>query len=354
MKSPNINTDTVSIHALHDTTQEKLDLFTDSGRFANDLALHGLDLVISSKLTFDEGRAQSVSRNVAGETSYGETSIDPDRVAAMHVRLIGKVNRPGTEGVPKINTNALKGLAGSKYDLYNRVLKQDQVPTHFMSMEVDDFEATVDAINAVETENVVIKSNSGAGGYSTKIRSKMDAIDWVRNTMGTDDAKPQILQAQIMPGSLPAGISGTDEYSRSLIERTRKETLLHELRMFAIKRGDECDVVPVLRVVPDKNLPMQGRNDDYLDVEIEDELLTALALSSKRIMDTACVESGAGDFALGAIDYYFDDDGLPHVMEANLRSPQLPSTNDTPLAGRAAHASLALSFRQMIDQRNDA
>ncbi len=351
MKNPNTNTDSVTIHTLRNTTQERLDLFTDDGRFADDLAVHGLDLLVSSRDTFDLGNVHRVTRDSDGVSSYTAESVDIDTIAAMHVRLIGSVNRSGSEDILKVNDNSLKDLAGSKYDLYEKVLSEDQVQTHFISMRPEDFEVISDTINAIATDNVVLKSNSGSGGYSTKIQNKQAAIEWVRNNMSDADVTPQILQALVMPGGLPEGIVGVDEYGKKLIERTRKEQLLYELRMFSVKRGEKCDVIPVLRVVPNKDLPMQGRNDDYLDVEIDDDLFAALAVSAKRIMDAACKESNAGDFALGAIDYYFDEEGFPHVMEANLRSPQLPSTNDTPIAGRSAHKAMALSFREMIDQR---
>ena len=353
MKSPNINTDFVSIHTLKDTPSEKLDLFTDEGRFADDLAAHGLELLISNKGTFESGRALNVTRTDEGVSAY-VPSIAEGEISAMHVRLIGKVNVSGSEDVLKVNDNSLKALAGSKYELYKQVLVGEQVETHFVSMQPNDFDVISDMIDAIATDNVVLKSNSGSGGHTTKIQTKKAAIQWVRENMSETNAIPQILQAQVIPGPIPDSVRGVDEYGKHLTERARKEGLLYELRMFAIKRGENCDMVPVLRVVPDKDLPMKGTNDDYLDVELDSELFAALALSAKKIMDDVCQKSNAGDFALGAIDYYFDENGIPHVMEANLRSPQLPSTNDTPIAGRNAHKALALSFREMIDQRKES
>src|SRR3990167_10893459 len=117
MKSPNINTDFVSIHTLKDTPSEKLDLFTDEGRFADDLAAHGLELLIYNKGTFESGRALNVTRTDEGVSAY-VPSIAEGEISAMHVRLIGKVNVSGSEDVLKVNDNSLKALAGSKYELY--------------------------------------------------------------------------------------------------------------------------------------------------------------------------------------------------------------------------------------------
>ncbi len=352
MDHSNNNLDLVSVHTRLDATTEKLDLFTDHGRFANDLAHHGLELVITNKDSFTNNTAKTVTRSLTdGSTSYDDVDINPRDIHAMYGRLISPVTRPqGSETIPKINSNELKKLASSKFELYTRVLSEEQVPTWFISMQPDDYETSVKAIEAIAGTNVVLKANKGSGGQSTKISSKHDAIAWINAEMLKPEPTAQILQAQINFGPIPNEVNAVSDYGKSLIERARREGLLSELRMFTIKRDDEFDTIPVLRIVPDKSLPMQGHNDDYIDVNLPDELYNALKMSSIRIADKVCEEVGGDRFAIGAVDYYFDYQGLPRVGEANFRSPQLPTTNETPVAGRGVFRSMAKTLHAMTEQ----
>ena len=346
------NTELVAVHTRADATIDKLNLATDHGRFANDLAHHGLELVITNKDSFTNNTAKTVTRSVVdGSTDYSDIDINPQAIQAMYGRLIAPVTRPpGSETIPKINSNELKKIAASKFDLYTRVLSAEQVPTWFISMQPDDYETSIKAIEAIVGTNVVLKANQGSGGKTTKIHSKEEAVAWIDAEMLKTDPIAQILQAQIEFGTIPEEIKGVSDYGKTLLKRARKENLLTELRMFTIKRDDEFDTIPVMRIVPDKSLPMQGHNDDYIDVELPEDMYNALKVTSIRIIDKVCEEAGGDRFAIGAVDYYFDKQGFPRVGEANFRSPQLPTTNETPVAGRGVFRSMAKTLHAMSEK----
>jgi len=351
------NNNTVAVYTLNDTpvkSPEKVDGFLDHGLLINDLAAHGLHLVVANKRTFEERRVYTpVSLGDSGHFRYDEIALDPADIDAMHVRLATETKNPTAAATPSLNSNALKEFALSKYNLYEQILRDQQIETHYMSMQADDFDMMRDNLEALASDQVVLKSNSGAGGSSTKIFSKKEAMQWINDNIGLEGVKPQVLQAKVNFGELPQGITATDTDTwQPLIDRARQEKLLSELRFFVVKRGAEHDVVPLLRVVPDKSKSMSGSNDVYIEVALPDDLHEALSRNSAAILDAACEKSGAGNFAIGAIDYYFDEHQMPVVGDANLRSPALPTTDTTPRAGRMMHRSLARTMRAMIDEKD--
>jgi hypothetical protein len=338
----------VAVHTRVNTTTRHLDLATDHGRFADDLADLGYGLVITNRNTFSDGNVKIASRSKTDDSvTYTDAHIDPEDILAIHSRMVIPLVDPVSDLIPKINSNNLKHLVSSKFNLYEKVLSNEQVPTWFISMNPDDYNASIESIKNIDTTSVVLKANKGSGGYTTKIHSKKAAIKWINGEMLKPEPVAQILQALIDFGTIPEGVYGVSDYAKELIVRARKENLLTELRIFTLKRNDEFDTVPVLRIVPDKNLPMQGRNDVYLDVRLSDELYESLRASSIRITNKVCEEAGNDQFAIGAVDYYFDKHGVPRVAEANFRSPQLPTTNTTPIAGRAVFQSTAKTLHVM-------
>lgn len=342
----------VSVHTLRDTRLEKRKDIVDGGRFIDDVAVHGLQLVMSSRNTFDKGQLFIPEHAADGGVDFRLGELDPETpIEALYGRVISTIKAPGSEGIPMLNTNEVKTLAGSKIDLYRRVLADYQVPTELISMEAGSFDAAAETISGVTTDTVVLKSNRGAGGYSTKIMPKAEALEWVAAQIATGEAPAHIVQPEIMFGRLPEGIKaiGTDD-EKTLVERAKKEKLLTELRMFVVKRASQHDIVPILRVVPSEGMPMQGQNDDYVDVELPDDLMEVLQAVSGDIIDRVAVEADA-EYVLGAIDYYFDEHGLPHVMEANFRSPQLPVTRENPRAGRLVHMSVAEALAGMVTSK---
>jgi len=336
----------VSVHMLRDTTPEKQAAVLDHGRFIDDLARCGLGVVLSNKNTFLRGDAV-IPAAIGDDMVLRTEKVEPEAIDAMYARLLAPVTVEGSEDIPKLNENPLKRLAASKIDLYHQVLKDYQVPTYFVSMQREDFGEAADIISAMATDRVVLKRNSGAGGMSTRILEKADALAWVDEQI-ENGAKPHILQPEVMFGVLPASITAAHEDDRPLIDRARRERLLYELRAFVVKRGDEFDVVPILRVVPDKTKPMQGHNDDYIDIVLEDELMNVVRETSTVITENASRVAGNIPYVIGAVDYYFDEEGTIKVMEANYRSPQLPVTRENPIAGRATHIAVADALLGMV------
>lgn len=340
--------DLVSVHTLTTTSPEKRRGVVDDGHLIKDLGEHGLRLVLSSKRTFTDGEAILPSLSRDGELSFASAQVDPDTIQAMHVRPYIPIRVAGSERVPMLNPNSLKELAGSKIELYRHVLHTYQVPTAFLSMEPGSFSYAAELIEEVTTPRVVLKQNAGRGGYSTRILPKVEALAWVGQQI-EEGAKPHIVQPEIMFGPIPPSVRAVkgDVKAAHLIERAREEGLLSELRMFVLKRGDEHDTIPVLRIVREEGMPMQGQNDDYVDIELDDALMVGLSDATIDITDRTAKAAGDKAFVLGAVDFYFNPEGLPGLMEANFRSPELPTTNDTPIAGRASHRAVAKTLASM-------
>jgi hypothetical protein len=342
----------VSVHTSGETTPDEMQEFIDHGQLAFDLAKTGLSLVLTNKKTFTEDGA--VKRPIWHESglSFRDDRIDPDRLSAMHVRLLPKINVEGSEAIPKLNSNEVKDLARDKYDMYRRVLHDYQVPTELLSVENQTFDEMVDTIAAVDGDQVVIKKNTGSSGYSTKVLEKFEAVDWLSRELTAEGGmKPHILQPKIEFGRLPADITTSDQRYNGLVERAKREKLLTELRMFVVKRGDQHDLTPVLRIVPDEKLRMEGQNDVYVDTELPDDLERAVNEATIAITDKLSGEVGGEKYMLGAVDYYFDKHGMPHVMEANFRSPQLPVSRDNPVAGQDTHQAVAMALADMANER---
>lgn len=344
----------VAIHTLRNTSPEDIAHFLDDGRLIKDLNDLGQDVVITDFDTFDNGVAQIPHLDQDGAIVLTKTSIDPKSIGAMRVRPLGPVTHPKSVDIPKLNSNSLKQFASSKIELYRQVLSDYQVPTEFLSMEKGSFDMMADIIHGVIGDEVVMKSNSGNGGFSTKILSKADALRWVAEELEKDNPKPQVVQEKVAFGPLPEGISaiGTDQ-GIDLVKFARQEALLSEVRMCVLKRGDITEVVPALRVVFNKTLSMQGNNDRYVDITLDDDLNTALTDAALDIVDKATQAVGGEKYVIGAIDFYFDEFGLPHVMDANLRSPGLPSTHTSPSNGRTAHKALAATLAAMAGEHRE-
>ena len=332
---------TIAIHTLPNSSDQMISRFLDGGKLVDHLNERGYTVSLTNRDVFDATSA--AHRVISSKDNYTlePTATDISSIDAMYSRLAGPVRRPGIELIPKLNSNELKTLAGSKIELYRQVLSEYQVPTEFVSMQAEDFNETADLIHAVATDTVVIKGNGGFGGASTNVLEKKDAIAWVAQQIEAGNEKPQILQPKIEFGRLPDGIRGVGEDQALLVERARKENLLTELRFYALKKNDTIDTVPVLRVVPTTGLPMQGSNDVYVEIDLSDDLREALDEITRAIVRKATAAANGDNHAIGAVDYYFDAHALPHVMEANFRTPGLPASNLLPRAGRLAHTLLA-------------
>ncbi|MCL2038193.1 hypothetical protein FWG95_04320 [Candidatus Saccharibacteria bacterium] len=343
------NRNIVSVHTSIDTTDANRHKFVDDGLFVQDIAEKGLQLVLSGKRTFTEGGL--VHRPFFGRDgvlSFQEEVISPDDIQAMHVRLVPSINVDGSETIPKLNSNNVKKLAGSKYELYRRVLEGYQVPTQLISTDTD-LATMEEMIAVVSGQDVVLKSNSGAGGKSTKIMPKEEALQWLISQIDSDTGlRPQILQPRIRFGRLPEEIEAVDEAYRGLVERAKREDLLSELRMFIVKRGNAHTLAPVLRIVP--NIGDKMGNDVYVDADLPDDLYVALAETTEDIINRVAQETGE-EYILGAVDFYFDPERMPHVMEANLRSPELPVTRQNPLSGRKMHKAVASVLSDIVNER---
>jgi hypothetical protein len=343
---------TIAIHILTDTTDQKIDRFLDGGRLVSDLNDRGYSVALTDRNVFD---ATSAARRVVmgdGGYSLEDVAADVSSIHTMRSHLTIPLRRAGTEAIPKLNSNNLKELAGSKIELYERVLADYQVSTDLISMQPEDFDTIADLIHAVASKDVVLKSNAGLGGTSTRMFDKNEAIAWVAQQIEAGNTKPHILQPKIEFGRLPDDIRGIGEESDQLVKRARKENLLTELRFYALKNNEAIETIPVLRVVPVEGLPMQGSNDTYVEIELSDDLRIALDESTRAIIRKATDASGGDTHALGAVDYYFDSHGLPHVMEANFRTPGLPTSKLLPRAGRLVHSVLADVLVDMAN--NDA
>jgi len=331
----------IAIHTLPGSSDQMINGFLDGGKLANHLNDRGYAVNLTNRDVFDSTSAALRVISSGDGYSLQPTDADISSIDAMYSRLAAPIRRPGTESIPKLNSNELKTLAGSKIDLYRQVLSEYQVPTQLISMKADDFSETADLIHAVATGTVVLKGNSGFGGASTNVLDKKEAVSWVAQQIEAGNEKLHILQPKIEFGRLPDGIQGVGEENASIVDRARRENLLTELRFYALKKNDTIDTVPVLRVVPTAGLPMQGSNDIYVEIDLSDDLREVLDETTRTIVRKATDAVKGSSHALGAIDYYFDVNGLPHVMEANFRTPGLPASNLLPRAGHLAHTLLA-------------
>ena len=344
----------IAVHTLPSTSPEKVQRFFDDGRLIRDLGNEGHDVIMTNRHTFETGEAQRATVRKRGEIALRSILVDPSEVGAMHVRIVPQITKSGSELIPKLNDNSLKELAGSKIELYRQVLSGYQPETSFLSMKPDDFTHMAELIDSIDTPDVVIKDNAGFGGYSAKILSKPEALSWVARQLEAGKTNAQILQPKVAFGALPKGIKATSSKDHEiLIRRARKEGFLTELRYFAIQSGDRIQTTPVLRLVPDATLPMQGDNDIYIEVDVPDELDSLLQETTRDIVTRATEKAGGIAHAVGAVDYYFDTQGVPHVMEANFRSPALPETSKYPVAGEVMRQSLVAALTTMSqDDRN--
>jgi hypothetical protein len=340
----------VSVHTLENTSGGNISRFIDDGQLIDDMNKFGLDMVISNKGTFDRGDVLVPLVEKSGNITFQPSKLGAVSLQAMHVRPIASIKRPGSEGIPILNPNNLKEMASNKYNLYKKVLEDYQTPMHLLPLESECIADMENVIDDIASDRVVIKSNKGYGGNSTKFMSKSEALLWLsREIESREEAKDYIVQPEIMFGRLPDGICaiGTEE-EKSLVKKARKDELLTELRMFVVKRGANSDIIPILRIVPEKGAMMQRQNDVYVDVDLPDDLHTALDETVLDIMDrVSSVVDGGVLHAIGAVDFYFDKHSIPHVMEANFRSPQLPITRENPVAGRAIHESVAATLADM-------
>lgn len=349
-ESSSSNEPTIAIHTLPNSSNQSVSRFLDGGRLVGDLNDRGYSVNLTNRDVFDATSA--AQRILTDGNGYTLQTVDSDSssIRAMYSRLVNPVRRPGTEAIPKLNSNELKQLAGSKIELYRQVLSEYQVPMHLVSMEAVDFNATADLIHSVATDMVVLKANGGFGGASTNVFDKKNALAWIAQQIETGNAKPQVLQPKIEFGRLPDSIRGVGEDSAALVERARKEQLLTELRFYALKNNETIDTIPVLRVVMAAGQPMQGSNDVYVEVELSDDLREVLDETTRTVVRKATDVSNGDNYAIGAVDYYFDIHGLPHVMEANFRAPGLPETKKLPRAGRLAHTLIADILVNMADK----
>jgi hypothetical protein len=350
MTAKTTNNEKVSVHTLQRSPLEDAEPFTDHGRLVRDLGALGLDLYITTKKTFTEGSALRV-RSSDGGVQLEPVTIDGAEIRAMHNRIIDPNVISGTENLPMLNSYNMKDFAGSKMRLYDVALRDYQPPTQLIDINNDSYENIEAVIESVASPEVVLKSNSGSGGGSIKILDKKRAMEWVDRALKAGDAKPQIVQPKVKIGALPDGIRAISPDDRALVDKVRREKSLAELRMFVVKRGQEFDLVPILRaVVEDDSQFMTSHNDAYIDVELPDDLHEALSKSTKDIINKVTAQSG-DKYALGAVDFYFDEHGLPMVMEGNFRNPALPLTAESQVAGRKMHLALAKTLAQMSAER---
>jgi glutathione synthase/RimK-type ligase-like ATP-grasp enzyme len=322
--------------------------FVDFGHFASDVAAHGLSVVISNKATFTEdGTVWTPRLDKNGQIDdLVATKIDPQDIAASHVRVLPEVNVAGGENIPKLNSNEVKRLARDKYGLYKRVLSDYQVETSLLSTDLQTYDEMVEVIAGVDGTEVVLKNNTGSGGRSTKTFAKEDAAAWLDEAIRSEGGlKPQILQPKLEFGRLPSDIETSDGDKRELLRRAQTEDLLSELRIFVVKRGMNHELVPILRIVPNSGDSMAS--DEYVDAILPNDLQKAVFEATREITDKVATEASGTKYVLGAVDFYFDKHQAPHVMEANFRSPTLPLTEESPVAGRRMHKAVAATLAEM-------
>jgi hypothetical protein len=342
-----------AVLALDRTTNEKMLDFIDNGLFCDDLAAHGISLVISTRELLDKDKIIAPTVDLSGNVVLKEASLNGSSIDALNVRTSMRIKYPGYESIPKLNSNKLKASM-SKYSLYQKVLHDYQVPTYFLSSEGNHDNEFIGIINNISTENVVIKNDMGCGGSSTKILSKSEAITWLEAQIKAAPGISYIVQPQISFGCLPKELKAVGtQYDKDLLDRARNENLLTELRMFIVKCGEKLDIVPLLRIMPDKTVSMT-HSSVSIDIELPDSLHQTLYDISKDTTNRILDMVGVSSHAVGAIDFYFDCYGEPRIMEANFRSPELPLTREKPIAGRAVHRAVAATLADMIKSSKES
>lgn len=351
IKIPMTNTEKlVTIHTLPNSKPEKYEEVMDHGRFVADLEGQGLTPVITNRQSFNSGEILRPRLDESGRLTFREETIALDGLrsaAAMHNRVLSSLTAPEAALIPKLNDNAIKDYARSKYRLYEDILHDYQAPTSFLAIEQDGFTDIAAALESIETQHVVLKSDSGTGGKSMEKVERTEVASWAAHLLEQGKAGAYILQPDIAFGKIPAGIQGVGESARNLITRARRDNLLSELRMLTVKNGSSYDFVPIMRVVTEEGERMGSASDVYVDIDVPDELESQLRDVSRTVVEEAAAKAGGISQVLAAADYYFTDDGQPRIMELNLRSPQIPRSRVNPVAGRRIHEVVANSLAAM-------
>lgn len=341
---------TIVVNTLRNTSDEKHHQVMDNGMFIDDLAKHGLEPLVTNRDSYDTGVVLRPRLEADGTLVFNPETVAVEslsNVLSMHNRVLGEMLAPAAASIPMLNANELKQYASSKYRLYNDVLEPHQVHTELLTIDKDSFSNISEIVDAVASESVIIKSNSGSGGSSTEVLKKSTVVEWAQELLKQDKKGEYIIQPKIEFGPIPQGIQGVTEDEKALINRARSQNLLSELRMLTVKSGEKFQFVPVMRVVVEQGQRMGSASDTYVDVNLPDELNEQLCNTSKAVVAQTAEKAGDIQNVLAAVDYYFTPSGEIKIMEANFRSPQIPRTRNNPVAGRQIHQAVASALASM-------
>ncbi|PLS80578.1 hypothetical protein CYG49_04900 [Candidatus Saccharibacteria bacterium] len=341
---------TVAIHTLRNSKPAKLEQVVDHGRFLRDLADKKLSVVITNLNTFKAGELLRPVVDSDGTVRFTPETVAVESLAglvSMHNRVLGPLTHEAATGIPRVNSNELKEYANSKSRLNSEILGEYQVPTLLIPTDPAEIGTAIEMLGSIEGSRVIVKKDNGSGGGSTQRLDKAEAAQWLEQFFADEQRSAHVMQPEIIFGTLPETIRGVSEQEEDLVRRSRQEGLLTELRLFVVKRQNEADIIPIGRIVADKDDRMGGASDTYVDVTVDDSLMNELAPVAQGIIDKTVERSKSAPFAVGAVDFYFLPDGGFGVMEANIKSPQLPRTRDNAVAGRAVHRALAKTLATM-------
>lgn len=343
---------TVAINTLRSTGPNRLAEYTDHGLFVRDLGERGLDLVMTNIDTYKEGGDVIRVHASEADVQFSPATIQLDTLTSMHNRIVFPQTSPKAAHIPMLNSNVLKGFVGSKHHMYEMVsmLGGHQVQTELIRMNDDAFNDLKRVLDVFADErDITVKSDSGTGSKST-LHMTIDQLATYIDTQMQQDKKPNlIVQPTIYFGPLPAGITGRSKEDKALVRSARQNGLLNELRVMTIMSGDKQTYVPMLRVVAQKGEAMGDGSDVYVDIDIDQTLFDTVSYIAGEVVKETADRAGGVDHVLAAVDFYFDTNGRPMIMEANMRSPAIPITRENPHVGRLVHSAIADTLHDMSE-----
>ena len=343
----------ICINVVRPSTEVKILSKTDNGALIRDLADRGLSAVVTNLDTFSGGGLAFLPRISGENVTFEPARVDTSGLKVMYNRMVYPHKRPEVAHIKKLNDNRLKEYADSKYLLYQELLKAYQVTTEIIHMDTanaDEVESVLEVF--ASTPNITVKADKGNGGGSTAHMPLSELAAYVDVKMKEDKTPNLVVQPTINFGPLPAGIRAHSEEDQELVDATRSQGLLNEVRMMAVMSGERLTLVPVLRVVVKSGEVMGDASDRYIDVELPDEMVVKLEAITTEVVRGAAENAGNIQHLVAAVDYYFDNDGEPFIMEANMRSPAVPRTHTTPKSGRLLHTAIADTMYDMVQQKD--
>lgn len=340
----------VALHVFPTTGREELGKMFDNGRIIDGLAARGIGHCISSRQTWDTETPGKV-RFIEGD-GLGEGVVDPQQIGAIYSRLIAPITKPLGVEKQTLNPNKLKRL--NKQDLHEFIPNDYKIPTSFIGLTPEKFDEATQAIEAMaeDTTELVMKSSGGFGGQSTKFFERESAIEWLRNNLDESGSeKTVLLQPRVEHGRLPNSIKGHTLEDEERIRTIRTTSMPCEIRMFVLKNKGVVTTVPILRSYHMESGKIITTADDYIDIELGDELEGLLSNVSTSLIEELARRYQTGDYMIAALDYVFDKEGTIKLMDFNTKSPTPPRTIENPKAGRQVNDCIVDILTTMVEQQ---